>query len=159
MKHLEKGWYKMKEIKKEIIVYVVGDKEFVDKKQAEEYEKKLEKELSYTYYTVKHSPDTTEGRGYCKVDKIASPKYYSLETVMQFCVQEYGMPLAFVQGVSPIPNWIINKGDKFETLEELKKFKDCAVKDGFGDYSKLVKKDVKYLDEFGRIDEDYVDIL
>ena len=37
----------MKEIKKEIIVYVVGDKEFVDKKQAEEYKKKLEKELSY----------------------------------------------------------------------------------------------------------------
>jgi len=53
MKHLEKGWYKeMKEIKKEIIVYVVGDKEFVDKKQAEEYKKKLEKELSYTYYKV-----------------------------------------------------------------------------------------------------------
>ena len=72
---------------------------------------------------------------------------------MQFCVKEYGMPLSFVQGVSPIPSWIINKGDKFETSEELEKFKDCDVKEGIGDYSKWVKKDVIYLDEFGEIDE------
>ena len=144
----------MKEIEKEIIVYVVWDKEFIDKKQAEEHKKKLEKELSYIYYKVKHSPDTIEGRGHYKVDKIASPNTYcSLETVMQFCVKEYGMPLDFVQGVSPIPNWIINKGVKFETLEELEKFKDCTVKEGIGDYSKWVKKDVIYLDEFGKIDE------
>jgi len=144
----------MKKIKKEIIVYVVGDKEFIDKKQAEEYKKKLDKELSYKYYKVKHSPDLTEGRGYYKIDKIASPNTYcSLETVMQFCVKEYGMPLSFVQGVSPIPSWIINKGDKFETSEELEKFKDCDVKEGIGDYSKWVKKDVIYLDEFGEIDE------
>lgn len=107
---------------KEVTVYVVAGKEFLDKSEAEKYEKELEKELSYTFFTVNHSPDLTEGRGYYKTTVLAVPKNYAAQaTALQYCVDSLGKPLEFVMGVAPMPNWVISGGRKFETIESLGK--------------------------------------
>lgn len=115
----------MKEVMKEIKVYMVGNKEFLDKQEAQEYEGELMKALKRVYFTVSHSPDLTEGRCYYGQTVVAAPKgYVEYETVLQYCIDNFGSPLEFVMGISPVANYKISKGEQFETIEELGEFKE-----------------------------------
>ena len=64
---------------------------------------------SIRFYAVAHSPDTTEGRGWYGRLHIAvePPKYGpSAETfALTVCFALFGLPLAWVQGVSVTENW------------------------------------------------------
>jgi len=141
----------MKKETKTVTVYRVGEKEFFDEKEALEYEKEINKQLGYVYFTVSCKPDLTEGRGYRRRFSIAVPNVGTCkEIAMSYCEKELGSSLAFVQGVSPIANWKLDEGKVFKTIEELNKFRDQKVSEGIGDYSKLVKRVIKYLDMRGK---------
>ncbi|MFW5891520.1 MAG: hypothetical protein ACOCUI_04800 [bacterium] len=145
----------MKEETKKITVYTVGGKEFTNKKEAEKYEKEINKELNYTFFVVIYNPDLTEGRGYYKAVKLAVPKIQFFDNpkliAMNYCVENFGKPVEYVQGCSPIQNYIINKGRKFETIEELEQFKQEKISIGVGDYKKLKNIPLIYLDEKGSV--------
>lgn len=141
----------MKKIVKEMKLYIVGDKEFLSEKEASEYKKQIEKELTHTFFKITHDPDLTEGRGYYKSTIIAVPENYAeYETALNYCVKQFGMPLEFVQGVSPMPNWII-KSYNFKTMEDLLSFKDSKIYEGVGDYLTKKKKEIIYLDNMGNV--------
>lgn len=138
--------------KKELDVYLVEGKEFFNKSDAEEYEKQLKKELDYTYYTITHTPDLTEGRGYYKQTVIAVPDNYAQKaTALKYCFDILGKPLVFVQGCCPTPNWILGDAIKFDSISKLNKFKQQKVSEGIGDYRKMVEKKIIYLDSKGEI--------
>ncbi|HHT96332.1 MAG TPA: hypothetical protein GXZ90_00330 [Clostridiales bacterium] len=141
----------MKEIIKEVKMYVVGDKEFLSEKEASEYKKQIEEELTHTFFRITHEPDLTEGRGYYKTTIIAVPENFAEHaTALNYCVEQFGEPLAFVQGVSPMPNWII-KSYNFKTMEDLLNFKDSNIYEGVGDYLTKKIKQIIYLDNMGNV--------
>ena len=142
----------MQEITKEVKVYMVGNKEFLNKKEAEKYEEELKKDLNYVFFTIRHNPDLTEGRGYYKTTVIAVAKNYAEHaTALKYCFEKFGSPLAFIMGCSPMANWDIVKSEKFETLEDLNMFKEAKVYDGIGDYVKLVDKEIIYINSKGEV--------
>jgi hypothetical protein len=135
--------------KKTIDVYTVEGQEFLDKKQAEDYEKELQKELDYTYFTVMYAPDLTEGRGHERAMTLAVPGYIPQTTAMQYCFNHIGKPLEFAQGCSPIENWVLSVGKKFESRKDLQNFKDSNVHEGIGDYGRMVPRKITYLNDRG----------
>lgn len=138
------------EIKKKTVeVYEVGGKEFIDRKEAEEYEKQLKEVLDYSYYPVTHAPDLTEGRGYYKSMIVAVKPYHSGNVVIHYLCNTFGKPLEFVMGVAPIDNWIVGKKVKFDTISGLAKFMNKEVQEGIGDYRKQVKREVKVINNRG----------
>ena len=91
----------------EIKKYIADDgTSFDNEKDCENYEKTV-----WNYYLITASPDLTEGRGYYKTHlvKVAGHKDLALCKVQDWCFKTYGPPLAYVQGVSEIPNWIIHE--------------------------------------------------
>jgi|HigsolmetaAR206D_1030411.scaffolds.fasta_scaffold00003_16 hypothetical protein len=143
----------MKEVTKTVTVYMVGDKEFISKNEAEAYEKKLKKRLDFSYYRVRYKPDLTEGRGYYKAMIVAT--LGTRNSVYQYLVKHVGDPLAFVMGVEPMDNWIVNDKKRFDDLEELDRFLSEKVSVGIGDYIHPIVPEVVYLDDSGkRIDPD-----
>ena len=111
-------------ITKEIEIYTVAGKEFLDKQEAINYEEEINKELEYTFFIIEHHPDLNEGTGYFNKNVIAVPKNYAeYATALQFCVNNFGKPLAAVQGVAPIPNWVMSAIKKFDNIEDLENFK------------------------------------
>lgn len=145
----------MKEIVKQAKVYVVEDKEFLCEEDAIEYKKQIEKELAHTFFEITHSPDLTEGKGYNKSTIIAvNQNYAEYQTALNYCVEQFGMPLAFVQGVSPMPNWII-KSHKFDNMKDLLNFKgDNEYEKVMGKYVKKKHKKIIYLNKRGKVIED-----
>jgi hypothetical protein len=141
----------METAKKEVQIFIVEGKEFLDKKDAEEYEKEIKKELGYTFFTISHDPDLTEGRGYYKNTVIAVSGNYAEEaTALKFCFDNYGTPLEFVMGVCPTPNWILGTGKRFNTIKELEEFKKQKISEGIGDYRKQIEKQIIYIDSKGK---------
>jgi hypothetical protein len=138
--------------KKNIDVYIVEGKEFINKEEAVKYEEQINNELRYTYFTITHSPDLTEGRGYYKTSTIAVPKNYAEKaTALKYCFETFGTPLEFVQGCSPIANWILSESKSFKTLKELCEFKNSKVSEGIGDYRKSVNRQITYLNAKGNV--------
>jgi len=91
----------------EIRKYIADDGAvFYNEEDCEKYEK-----IVWNYYLVTAGPDLTEGRGYYKshLIKVAGYKDIALCKVQDWCFKTYGSPLAYVQGVSEIPNWIISE--------------------------------------------------
>jgi hypothetical protein len=141
----------MMEIEQKLItVYKVGDKEFVNKSEAEEYEKQLNDLLKYSYFPVTYSPDLTEGRGYYKKMIVAVENSYNRNTLLHYLVKTFGDPLEFVMGAAPIDNWIIGEERSFDSIEELKKFLDEKVICGIGDFKKQVKRKVVFINRNGQ---------
>ena len=116
------------------------------------YENQINEELKYTYFTITHSPDLTEGRGYYKTSTIAVPKNYAEKaTALKYCFETFKTPLEFVQGCSPMANWILSEGKNFKTLKELCEFKNSTVSEGIGDYRKSVDRQITYLNAKGSV--------
>jgi hypothetical protein len=68
-----------------------------------------------TYWCVIHNPDLTEGRGHygCDYLEVYGPEpYYADDMVMDYCFKTYGPKTALVQGVAPMPNWMLSKIDR-----------------------------------------------
>lgn len=139
----------MEIVPKTIDVYVVAGKEFLDREEAEQYEKELMDKLKYVYYVVSVHPDLTEGRGYQRTIIVAVEKSYNDNTLIHFLCQTYGKPLEFAQGVKPVDNWGYSKGKTFETLEGLKDFLETKRSQGIGDYRRLEVPDIYYVDTNG----------
>ena len=138
--------------KKNIDVYIVEGKEFINKEEAVKYEEQINNELQYTYFTISHSPDLTEGRGYYKTSTIAVPKNYAENaTALKYCFDTFRTPLEFVMGCSPIANWILSEGKEFQTLKKLCEFKNSKVSEGIGDYRKSVDRQITYLNAKGNV--------
>lgn len=137
---------------KTVNVYIVEGKEFINELEAIEYENQLNKELEYTYFTISHSPDLTEGRGYYSTTTIAVPKNYAEKaTALQYCFNTFGKSLEFVMGCRPIDNWILHEGKSFKTLKELNQFKSSKVSKGIGDYRVSIDRKIVYLDNKGNV--------
>jgi hypothetical protein len=100
-------------------IYIAEDgKEFIDKVECEKHDSKLkEEEKTVTFWQIVNQPDLTEGRGHygliyvkVKVGEYDSPLIF----LQDYCVRTFGRPIAFVQGCSPMTNWIITQSDKFK---------------------------------------------
>lgn len=66
-----------------------------------------------SYWKVIHSPDLTEGRGFyghSAFKLVAST--LAQEFMEDFCFARFGRRVEFIQGVSPMPNWILTQIDK-----------------------------------------------
>lgn len=89
---------------------------FQDQVLCHDYEeKKKAREKATTYWCIISGPDLTEGRGYYYSEyiKLYFPgSYPDVELMMEdWCYRKHGRPLSFIMGVSPIPNWRMNKTD------------------------------------------------
>lgn len=125
------------DIKKKIVeLYEVAGKEFTSLEEAENYKNKLEKLLTYTFYRVAHEPDLTEGRGYSNKMYPGVEKNYCNNTVIHYLCEKLGKPLAFVQGVAPMDNWVLSEPYTFDNLDDLLQFLNEEVLVGIGDYRK-----------------------
>lgn len=129
--------------------FYVGNKEFLSEKEATEYINNTKKLLNREYYEVIARPDLTEGRGYYEKVIISIPKFAGVNTVYQYLFEKYGLPLSFVQGVSPIARYIVSEKKTFNTIDELNKFLTTKHKVGIGDYSELKELEVIYVNEKG----------
>lgn len=130
------------------LVYITADgKEFLDKTEAEEYEKQLTEKLSYAYYTVLIGPDTTEGRGWYETLTLAVKKRYGYEKyiALQYLVDRFKRVLDSDIGGGTVPNFMITKEESFKTLEELGEFRKSTVNDGIGDYRRQIPREIIYL--------------
>lgn len=136
--------------KKEVEVYVVGNKEFLDKEEAKAYERRLEEKLNYTFYNVSYSPDLTEGRGFSKSMKLAVKGNHPSNAIIQYLNDNIGKPVEGVMGVAPTNNWSYSKGFKFDNIDEMEKFIDEKGSFGIGDYRRREKTPIVYIDGFGR---------
>lgn len=104
----------MKKITKQIDVYVSSDGvEHLTEDACKQYEKEhVDRYKNFSYFGVTHSPDLTEGRGYHGRTYVVleSDKSYCDESlVREYCYCTFGPHIAFVQGCSPTPNWLIDK--------------------------------------------------
>ena len=93
---------------KQTTTYMADDgKEFISKKECEVYEKKL---ASMQLWSVTHSPDCCEGRGYHGRTYIRTESAHQNE-VEDFCYKKFGCKSAYVQGVRNgyMPNWSLTK--------------------------------------------------
>lgn len=103
-------------------MYQTDDGEmFKTVEEATAHEAKIQERLKHTsYWRLAHGPDLTEGRGLCSVTYIQAyiPVKYPLaeEWVLDYVIRKYGRKVAFVQGVSPTPNWDLHR---IESREEL----------------------------------------
>lgn len=70
------------------------------------------------FYSISHTPDLTEGRGYYGLTYLAvEDDYYHSEWALDFCFKNFGSALEFVMGVSPIPNWVLRETTKEKFLD------------------------------------------
>lgn len=95
----------MKTITKEMPIFVAEDgKEFLDSNLCIKYEQmELKRRQELKYFSVVHSADTTEGRGYSKITYIAVEAGYSSEHYATlYCERTFGSRIEFVQGVAPM---------------------------------------------------------
>lgn len=82
-------------IEKQSTIYIAKDgKEFTDKTACEKYEKKLD---SHQLWSVTHSPDLTEGRGYYGKTYLHTESA-SLDEIEDFCFKKFGKKCVYVQG-------------------------------------------------------------
>lgn len=124
----------MKTEEKTVTVYTTTDgKEFTDKKEAEAHEKALER---ITYVRVYHSPDLTEGRGFCAATlvKFNGKDPFMMDALIRdFCYRKWGRPVAFIQGCAATNAW------SYDIVEA--KNVETILKHGtrFGDYRVDIK--------------------
>jgi len=136
---------------KNVDVYIVGDKEFLNKEEALRYEQQLNEKLKCTYYPVSYQPDLTEGRGYYKKMIVGVKGDYSpSNAIFQYLVDQVGKPIEMVMGVSPIDNWKVHEGKRFDDINELNEFLDQQVRTGVGDYGKYEKPKLIYINGEGK---------
>ena len=97
-------------------VFVADDGAVFDTQAGcEAYEKEIaDRKKRTTYWRVTHKPDLTEGRGYYGVLylEVYGPMYGAEAWVRDWCHRELGRPLEFVQGCSPMENWILRNIDR-----------------------------------------------
>ncbi len=105
--------------------------------------------LGREYYEVITRPDLIEGRGYYEKVIISVPKFAGVNTVYQYLLEKYGLPLSFVQGVSPMETYIVSEKKTFNTIDELNKFLTTKHKVGIGNYSEPKELEVVYVNEKG----------
>ncbi|WP_454751630.1 hypothetical protein [Cupriavidus necator] len=102
----------MEELTKTIYKAMDG-KIFESKAACEKHEQVIaERAKRTTYWSVTHSPDLTEGRGFYGLTLVEcyGPETYNVEMLMRdWCFRIFGRPVAFVQGVSPMPAWSLHK--------------------------------------------------
>jgi hypothetical protein len=96
---------------------------FDDEAACKKYEDSIRERVSRTsYWVVHHSPDLTEGRGYCGIAYLEAyiPADYPAQDIWleDWCIKTLGRKLAFVQGVSPMPAWILHKIDREKFLKK-----------------------------------------
>lgn len=69
-----------------------------------------------TYWMVRHSPDLTEGRGTTRTTGLKAFTPYGASDarmwVDDYCYRTFGRPVAFIQGVSPCPSWVVAEIDQ-----------------------------------------------
>lgn len=86
---------------------------FDDETACTKYEESVRaRAAATTYWTVRHTPDTTEGRGYFGLTYIEAyiPVNYPSTQVWieDWCIKTFGRKLDFVQGVAPMEAWILH---------------------------------------------------
>ncbi len=95
-------------------VYIADDgKEFTSAAACTEHERQIAlRKESTTYWCVRHGPDLCEGRGYQLVTYLSvySTGYIPAGTwVNDWCYEQFGRKLSFVQGVSPMETWVLRQ--------------------------------------------------
>jgi len=100
---------------KEMPVFTVGGKEFLDRIGAEEYLASMR--LDHTYFVVRAGYDTTECRGYFAREIVAVPPGFGQGPVIAHCLAKHGPPVAEVYG-TPVEMWLIDKGRRFTELSD-----------------------------------------
>lgn len=124
-------------------VYVTKDgQEFLNKAEAEKHEQTLE---NTRYFIVNHSPDLTEGRRFHATTVFTTAiknQYMVAELVADYVYRTLGRRVAFVQGVSPVPNWTFREAD----AEEVQKLTAPRI----GDYKgKVYRVELVYSKKSG----------
>lgn len=99
-------------------IYIADDgKEFTSEIECANYELVLkEEEKTTSYWQIVNKPDLTEGRGHYGLifAKVRVGQHYDSPKLMleDYCYRNFGRPVSFIQGHSPIENWMISKIDK-----------------------------------------------
>ena len=105
------------------VYYADDGKMFQDRGACEKYEADIrERANRTTYWVVNYNPDLTEGRGYYSMVYLEAyvPVDYPAQDIWleDWCIKTLGRKLAFVQGVSPMPAWILHKIDREKFLKK-----------------------------------------
>ncbi len=97
----------MEKIKKEIEIYKVGEREFLDKKSAKEYEAQLERTSNLKRFIITHNFDATEGRRYyCQTFVMTD---FSLQDVRFYCQKVLYPEFKDWYGNDYYVNWRVNE--------------------------------------------------
>ena len=105
----------MKSTTKNIPVFISEDgKEFLDQALCEKYEKEeLGRWKDIRYFSVVHSADLTEGRGWSRITYMAAEGSYSSALYAElYCEKTFGSSIEFVQGVLPMHDWSLQEIDR-----------------------------------------------
>ena len=105
----------MKTTTKEVAVFISEDnKEFLDQALCEKYEKEeLGCWKDIRYFSVVHSADLTEGRGWSRITYMAVEGSYSSALYAElYCEKTFGSSVEFVQGVAPTHAWNLQEIDR-----------------------------------------------
>lgn len=105
---------------KTVTVFVVGDKEFDSKEDAQNHLTKMRERLKYAYLVVRHNPDLTEMRGFqnTQIIGVARKTHVIRNAVIAYCLDTFGPPLIEPYG-RPEPAWSIGEAQAFTDIDEL----------------------------------------
>ncbi|MGO1852764.1 MAG: hypothetical protein ACTH0V_05075 [Microbacteriaceae bacterium] len=151
---------KISQTTKEVTVYSVGGREFVDKTAAEAHAEKLNQRLGYAFYVVRSGFDLTEGRGYFTSEVVGIRLVHTpasgtarLEpnSIVAYCLAQHGDPVDEFYG-RPVGRWTYSKPEEFSDVGDLDAWLDQQRRRGRG-YSQTFRG-VFYADEFGRLISD-----
>lgn len=115
----------IREVRKTVSVYAVGDREFLSMKDARDYIEEANGRLDYTYYIVSYDFDYCEGRSYQGREIVATKKDKFGQTVgnaiLTYCFNTHGKPVGDFYGKAQ-DNWRIYESEKFSDVEDLEQW-------------------------------------
>ena len=116
----------MKTIEKTTKIWIANDgREFLDGNECAAHETELERIVKQvSYWTIWHSPDTTEGRGFnaCFEAKVTIDETWPEPTeiyIQDYCERKYGAILTYVMGVQSTKAWSFAKSTKEQYCHNL----------------------------------------
>lgn len=136
----------VREKMKMVEVYEVNGKEFYSKIDAYKYKRRCENELEREYYVVEYRPLLCGGYDGKVILGVEGEQ--GLSTVYQYLVEEYGLPLYYLEGkVGKMYN--IGKSNRFREVCEMEKFFERETR-------RNKEVSIVYLSECGKVEQEVI---